>query len=68
MCMCIYVYIYIYTYIYIYIHFCSWKRPKRREQPSFREAVITHGSFLIRRQRGHPGVALPLVVSASAKH
>ena len=23
----------------------------------------THGSFLIRRQRGHPGVVLPLVVS-----
>ena len=23
----------------------------------------THGSFLIRRQRGHPGVVLPLVIS-----
>ena len=28
----------------------------------------THGSFLIRRQRGHPGVALPLVISNSANH
>ena len=27
-----------------------------------------HGSFLIRRQRSHPGVVLPLVVSNSAKH
>ena len=25
-----------------------------------------HGSFLIRHQRGHPGVALPLVISNSA--
>ena len=25
-----------------------------------------HGSFLIRRQRGHPDVALPLVISNSA--
>ena len=32
------------------------------------EAVLlcTHGSFLIRRQRGHPGVALPLVIYNSA--
>ena len=28
--------------------------------------VDTHGSFLIRRQRGHPGVVLPLVVSNPA--
>ena len=28
----------------------------------------THGSFLIRRQRGHPGVVLPLVISNSANH
>ena len=28
----------------------------------------THGSFLIRRQRGHPGVVLPLVHSSSANH
>ena len=27
----------------------------------------THGSFLIR-QHGHPGVALPLVISNSAIH
>ena len=27
---------------------------------------IIHGSFLVRRQRGHPGVALPLVISNSA--
>ena len=28
----------------------------------------THGSFLIRRQRSHPGVVLPLVISNSANH
>ena len=28
----------------------------------------THGSCLIRRQRGHPGVVLSLVVSSSANH
>ena len=28
----------------------------------------THGSFLIRRHRGHPGVVLPLAVSTSANH
>ena len=28
----------------------------------------THGSILIRRQRGHPGVVLPLVISNSANH
>ena len=28
----------------------------------------THGSFPIRRQRGHPGVVLPLVISNSATH
>ena len=28
----------------------------------------THGSFLIRRRRGHPGVVLPLVISNSANH
>ena len=27
-----------------------------------------HGSFPIRRQRGHPGVVLPLVISNLAKH
>ena len=28
----------------------------------------THDSFLIRRQRGHPGVVLPLVISNPANH
>ena len=28
----------------------------------------THGSFLIRSQRGRPGVVLPLVISNSANH
>ena len=28
--------------------------------------LYTHGSFLIRRQRGHPVVALPLIISISA--
>ena len=28
----------------------------------------THGSFLIRRQRGHPGVVLPLVIYNSANY
>ena len=27
----------------------------------------THGSLLVRRRRGHPGVVLPLAVSISAK-
>ena len=35
--------------------------------PSFCH-VCTHGSFLIRRQRGHPGVVLPLVISNPANH
>ena len=30
--------------------------------------MSTHGSFLIRRQRGHPDVVLPLVISNSANH
>ena len=30
-------------------------------------AISTHGSCLIRRQRGHPGVVLPLVISNSAE-
>ena len=30
------------------------------------QVLHTHGSFLIRRQRGHPGVVLPLVISNSA--
>ena len=29
--------------------------------------TCTHGSFSIRRRRGHPGAVLPLVVSNSAK-
>ena len=33
---------------------------------SNRDYMYTHGSFLIRRQRGHPSVVLPLVVSKSA--
>ena len=28
----------------------------------------THGSFLIRRQRGHPGFVLPLLISNSANN
>ena len=28
----------------------------------------THGSFLVRRQRGHPGVVLPPVIYDSANH
>ena len=30
--------------------------------------IGAHGSFLIRRQRGHPGVVLPLVISDLANH
>ena len=30
--------------------------------------MATHGSFPIRRQRGHPGVVLPLAISNSAGH
>ena len=29
-------------------------------------ALSTHGAFPIRRQRGHPAVVLPLVISNSA--
>ena len=32
------------------------------------QRTSAHGSFLIRRQRGHPGVVLPLVISNSAHH
>ena len=54
---CVYIYIYIYDIcIYIYIYM---QRERERERD-------THGSFLIRRQRGRPGVVLPLVVSNSA--
>ena len=31
-------------------------------------SLSTHGSFLIRGQRGYPGVVLPLVISNSAKN
>ena len=30
--------------------------------------TYTHGSFLIRRQHGHPGVCLPLVIYNSANY
>ena len=33
-----------------------------------RQHLRKHGSFLIRRRRGHPGVVLPLVISNSANH
>ena len=42
-----------YTYIYIYTHITYY---------------ILHGSSLIRRQRGHPGVVLPPFISDSANH
>ena len=48
----------LYIYIYIYI---LWTY--------LGDLVnLTHGSFLIRRQRGHPGVVLWLVISNSAKN
>ena len=43
--------------------------PLVTHDPSPPHAVTcTHGSFLVRRQRGHPGVVLPLGISNSAKH
>ena len=45
--------------ILILVHPCQFQSPSLRH---------VHGSFLIRRQRGHPGVALPLVISNSANH
>ena len=40
--------------------------PRIADSGCFDRARCTHGSFLIRRQRGHAGVVLPLVVSDSA--
>ena len=70
--MYIYVYIYIYIYIererdvymYIYIHIYIHVYGMRT---CICVRVRTHGSFLIRRQRGHPGVVLQLVIHNSAK-
>ena len=66
---CMYVCMYVCVY-YIYIY----KAPTH-PQPSLvppvcalRAFTCTHGSCLIRRQSGHPGVVLPLVVSNSANH
>ena len=42
--------------------------PVAREHHYRRVLVCTHDSFLIRCQRGHPGVVLPLVISDSANH
>ena len=50
-------------YIYIYIYCCRVWRMPRSLAP--RMNVLT-ARFEIRRQRGHPGVALPPVVSHSA--
>ena len=35
---------------------------------AMKTVLSTHGSFLIRHQRGHPGVVLPHVISNSANH
>ena len=44
--MYVYIYIYIFMCVYIYIYIY----------------IYIYGSFLIRRQRGHPGVVLTLVI------
>ena len=76
--MCMYMYIYIYIDIFVILMIilitvipsstCQLSaaktlRPKRGFSDSEK-----HGSFVIRRQRGHPGVVLLLVVSNSTDH
>ena len=65
-CICIYIYIYTYNcnYVYIYIYTAVYVPDPRYVLVCFECA---RGSFLIRRQRGHPGVVLPLVVSKFGK-
>ena len=42
---------------------------RERKRPSITSKVAcAHGSFLIRRQRGHPGLVLPLVIYNSVNH
>ena len=64
------------------LKFEGWNLQAHRESPgklessnlsrdnlsTSREIGRAHGSFLIRRQRGHPGVVLPLVVSDLVNH
>ena len=59
----IYIYIYIYTYIYIYIYDAY-----TYIYIYIYIVVSTHNSFLIRRQRGHPGVVVPPVISNLANN
>ena len=66
--------IYVYVYIYIYIYTIVGLRLRMGilrftvEGGNFAPPLLTHGSFLIRRHRGHPGVVLPPVISTSANH
>ena len=39
-----------------------------KQVSAYSPRLSIHGWFLVRRQRGHSGVVLPLVVSNSAKH
>ena len=78
--MCIYIYIYIHTYIYVSdplwgssVKVGTTQRrlawPMRKDDTHKSRSVIpTHGSFLIRCQRGHAGVVLPLVIYNSTSH
>ena len=81
-CMYVYIYIYICTHTYVYIYIYTYiihmflcivscmLLGRVSQQPNLVRTLgqRTHGSFLIRRQRGHPGVVLPLVTSSSANH
>ena len=75
-CICIYIYIYIYTYVYTHIgtttplghveYTSSWVMALAQGGNHLSDTA--HGSFQIRRQRGRPGVVLPLVISKKASH
>ena len=46
----------------------DWAEDRAFRGESGARRNCAHGSFLIRRRRGHPGVVLALVISDSANH
>ena len=62
--LCVYVCMRVFMYVYIYIereieryaYGMPWQMAGELEPPGLHGDVRTHGSFLIRRKRGHPGV------------
>ena len=46
----------------------NWLKVATMDSTLLTSSQNGHGSFLIRRQRGHPGLVLPLVISNSANH